>query len=154
VADIEPGDLIEAAWWPESVSVQENTDQLNITSTSSIAGTPECSTTFVAPMSGRVGICVAAEMRNDDTAGNRVFVQPQVYLGTSSAGTLVLAVAVTRGVSTTGDTTASQFMTHGNMTMLEGLTGGSTYFVRTMHRVDGGTTNDIGHRRLIVIPLT
>lgn len=154
MADIEAGDLIEAAWWPESVTVQENTDQLDITSTTSIPGTPECSMTFVAPESGRVGIVVSAEMRNDDTAGNRLFVQPQVFLGTSSSGTLVLASMVTRGVSTTGDTTASQFMVHGNMTMLEGLTGGSTYFVRTMHRVDGGTTNDIGHRRLVVIPLT
>lgn len=153
MADIEAGDLIETAWWPESVSVQENTDQLNVTSTSSIAGTPECSVTFIAPMSGRVGVVVAAEMRNDDTAGNRLFVQFEIRL-TNSSGAVHTAASVFRGVSTTGDTTASQFMTHGNMSMVEDLTPGATYFIRTMHRVDGGTTNDIGHRRLVVIPLT
>lgn len=153
MADIEAGDLIETGWWPESVQVQENTDQLNVTSTTSIAGSPECSTTFIAPMSGRVGVVVSAEMRNDDTAGNRLFVQFEIRLG-SSAGAVHTAVSVTRGVSTTGDLTASQFMVFGNMSMVEDLTPGSTYFIRTMHRVDGGTTNDIGHRRLVVIPLT
>lgn len=153
MADIEAGDLIETAWWPDSVQVQENTDQLNQTSTSFIAGTPECSTTFVAPKSGRVGVVVAGEMRNDDTAGNRINISFELRLGTTSAGTLVTAANIVRGVGTTGDTTASQFMTFGNMTMVEGLTSGSTYFIRTMHKVDGGTTNDIGHRRLVVIPL-
>ena len=153
MADIDAGDLIESAWWPESVTVQENTDQLNVTSTTSIAGSPECSTTFVAGMSGRAGVCVGAEIRNDDTAGNRLFVQFEIRL-TNSSGAIHTAAVVTRGVSTTGDTTASQFMVFGNMTMVEGLTPGATYFIRTMHRVDGGTTNDIGHRRLVVIPLT
>ena len=153
MSDIRAGDVISVDWWPESVRVVENTDQLNVTSTSYIAGSPECSTTFVAPSSGRVGVVVAAEMRNDDTAGNRIFVSYEIRLGTTSAGTLFLAASTPRGVSTTGDTTASQFMTFGNMSMVEGLTGGSTYFIRTMHQVDGGTTNDIGHRRLVVVPM-
>ena len=153
MADVLAGLRIESGWWPESVTVQENTDQLNVTSTSSIAGTPECSTTFIAPMSGRVGVCVSAEIRNDDTAGNRIFVQPEIRENDSS-GAVVLAATVTRGVSTTGDTTASQFMTLGNMTMVDDLSPGGVYFIRTMQRVDGGTTNDIGHRRLVVIPLT
>lgn len=154
MADIEAGDLISTAWWPESVQVSDDSDILDITSTSFIAGTPECSTTFVAPMSGRVGVVVAAEIRNSDTAGNRVNVTFEMRLGTTSAGTLVVAADIVRGVGTTGDTTASQFMVHGNMTMVQGLTAGSTYFIRTMHKVDGGTTNDIGNRRLVVIPLT
>lgn len=154
MADILAGLQIETAWWPESVQVQENTDQLDITSTAYTAGSPECSTTFTAPMSGRIGVVVAAEMRNDDTAGNRVNVTFELRLGSTSAGTLIVSPVVVRGVGTTGDTTASQFMTNGNMTMVEGLTAGSTYFIRAMHKVDGGTTNDIGHRRLVVIPLT
>lgn len=153
MADIEAGELIETGWWPESVQVQENTDQLNVTSTTSIAGSPECSTTFVAPLSGRVAVVVSAEMRNDDTAGNRLFVQFEIRL-TNSSGAVHTAATVVRGVSTTGDLTASQFMTFGNMSMVETLNPGATYFIRTMHRVDGGTTNDIGHRRLVVIPLT
>lgn len=153
MADIEAGDLIETAWWPESVQVQENTDQLDVTSTSFIAGSPECSTTFVAPMSGRAGVVAAAEMRQQDPAGNRLFVTFEIRL-TDSAGAVHTAANVVRGVDTTGDTGASQYMTFGNMTMVEALNPGATYFIRTMHRVDGGTTNDIGHRRLVVIPLT
>lgn len=153
MAEIRAGDEIDTDWWPESVRVVENTDQLNQTSTTYIAGTPECGVTFVAPNSGRVGVVVAAEMKNDDTAGNRIYVTFQMYLGTSSAGTLVQSSSAARGVSTTGDTTASQYMTFANTSMIEGLTPGSTYFVRTMQRVDGGTTNDIGHRRLVVFPV-
>lgn len=153
MADVLAGLQIEAAWWPESVTVQENTDQLNVTSTTFIAGTPSCETTFIAPMSGRVLVGVSGEIRNDDTAGNRLFLTFEMRL-TSVAGAVVQSASVTRGVSTTGDTTASQFMTFGNQSMVEGLTAGSTYYVRTMQRVDGGTTNDIGHRRLVVIPMT
>lgn len=154
MADIEAGDLISATWWPESVQAEELTDILDVTSTVFIAGTPACSTTFVAPMSGRVGVVVSAEMRNSDTGGNRINVTFELRLGTTAAGTLIVAADIVRGVGTTGDTTASQFMIHGNMTMLQNLTPGSTYFIRTMHKVDGGTTNDIGARRLVVIPLT
>lgn len=153
MAEIFAGDEISGDWWPTSVRAVEATDHLNITSTSFTAGSPECSTAFTAPLSGRVLVGVTAEMRNDDTAGNRVFVSFEIRLG-SSAGAVHTAANVSRGVSTTGDTTASAFMIHGNLSMVDALTPGSTYFVRTMHRVDGGTTNDIGYRRVIVIPQT
>lgn len=152
MAEIQAGDEIDARWWPDSVTVQENTDQLNQTSTSAIAGTPECSVTFIAPLSGRVQVTVAAEMRNDDTAGNRIFVGFEIRL-TDSSGAIHTGYLVGRSVSTTGDTTASQFMTHGNLVMVDNLTPKATYFIRTMHAVTGGTTNDIGHRRLCVIPV-
>ena len=152
MADMDPGDLIDTDWWPESVTVTENTDQLDVSSTSFIAGTPECSTTFVAPRSGRVGVCVGSEMRNDSTGGLRILVSFEIRLK-DSAGAVHTAALIQRGVSTTGDTTASQFMVLGNMTMVELLTPGATYFIRTMHRVDGGVVNDLGHRRLVVIPL-
>lgn len=152
MAEIQAGDEIDARWWPNSVRVVENTDQLNQTSTSFIAGTPECSTTFIAPLSGRVRVTVAAEMRNDDTAGNRVFVSFEIRL-TNSAGAVHTAAVVHRGVSTTGDTGASQPMTHGNSSMIDNLTPKATYFIRAMHSVAGGTTNDVLHRRLVVIPV-
>lgn len=152
MSDIAPGQEISAMWWPDSVRVAEATDQLDITSTSFIAGTPECSTTFVAALSGRALVAWAAEMRNDDTAGNRLFVSFEVRLGTS-AGAVFLAASAFRSVSTSGDTTASSYMIHGNTLMLEGLTPKATYFIRTMHQVAGGTTNDIGYRRVCVIPL-
>jgi len=152
VAEIKAGDEINTGWWPESVRVVENTDQNNITSTAFTAGSPECSTTFVAPLSGRVAVIVGAEMRNEDTGNNRVFVTFEIRLG-SVAGAVVQAAVNARGVSTTGDAQASQFMTHGNMSMVETLTPRATYFIRAMHHVDAGTLNDIGHRRICVVPL-
>lgn len=152
MAEIFAGAEIDGRWWPDSVRAVEGTDQLNQTSTSFIAGSPECSTTFVAPLSGRVHVAWAAEMRNDDTAGNRIFVSFEIRLG-SSAGAVFTSASAFRSVSTSGDTTASAFMIHGNGIMIDGLTPKATYFIRTMHEVSGGTTNDIGYRRVCVIPV-
>lgn len=153
MTEIKVGDEISTEWWPEAVTVTEDTDQLNITSTSYIPGTPEAGVGFVTPKTGRVGIVVAADMRNNDTAGNRLFVSFEVYEGTSASGALVLSPTAARGVSTSGDTTGSEAMRHGNMSMVEGLTPGVDHYVRVMFQVAGGTTNDIFHRSLVVIPL-
>lgn len=153
MADIRAGDEVSLGAWPESVTVTENTDLLNLSNTVFAAGSPECSVTFMAPASGRVGVCVAAEMREQD-ATNRLQVAFELYEGSTSGGTLKQAARVQFGVSTSGDGTAGEFQIHGNMVMIDGLTAGVTHFVRTMHMVAGGTLNDIGHRRLVVIPLT
>lgn len=152
MAEIAAGDEISAKWWPDSVRVAEGTDQLDITSTSFIAGSPECSTTFVAALSGRAQVVVSGELRNDDTAGERVFLSFEVRLG-SSAGAVFMAASAFRSASTSGDTTASGDMIHGNVFMLDGLTPEETYFIRTMQSVTGGTTNDIKYRRVCVVPV-
>lgn len=151
MAEIAAGGEIDANWWPESVRIVENTDQVNVSSTTFIAGSPECSGTFIAPLSGRVAVIVAAELIQQEVS-NRIFVSFEIRL-TNSAGAVHTAAVVHRGVSTTGDATPSAFMSHGNMSMVDGLTPKATYFIRTMQIVSGGTTNDIGHRRVCVIPV-
>lgn len=151
MAEIAAGGEIDANWWPESVRFVENTDQNNVTSTTFIAGSPECSGTFIAPLSGRVGVIVAAELRQQE-ASQRIFLSFEIRLG-SSAGAVHTGAVVHRGVSTTGDATPSNYLSHGNMSMVDGLTPKATYFIRTMQLVSGGTTNDIGHRRVCVIPM-
>lgn len=151
MAEIAAGAEIDAGWWPESVRVVENTDQLDVTSTTFIAGTPECSTTFIAPLSGRVAVVVAAELRQSES-NQRIFVSFEIRL-TDSSGAVHTAAAIYRGVSTTGDATGSEYMTHGNMSMVDGLTPKATYFIRAMHMTAGGTANDIGHRRVCVVPV-
>lgn len=153
MTDIYAGDEITVANWPVSVSSQDSTAISNITSTTAIPGSPEVGMTFTAPPSGRIGLIVAADMRNQDTAGNRVFVTAEVYEGTSASGTLIQAGEAVRGVSTSGDTSASQFQLHGNMSMVEGLTSGATHYARVVYFVAGGTTNDIQYRRVTVVPL-
>lgn len=146
------GAQISARQWPESVQNDDGTTISNITSTTFITGSPVVSVTFTAPHSGRVGVCIAAGLR-EDSAGNRVWVTYELYLGTSSSGTLVHAGVEPRGVNSTGDATASGEQTHGNMSMEENLTPGATYYAQVVYRVSGGTTNDVTRRRIIVIPL-
>jgi hypothetical protein len=149
--EIQAGDEIHSDWWPAAVENDDTTNFLDITSTSYTAGSPECSVLFEAPRSGRVAVCIAAGLQNQD-AGDRVFLSWECYLGTSASGTLVQSAVDTHGVSTSGGPSSLEG-TWANMVMLQGLTPGATYFARTMHRVDGGTTNDVHQRRIIVFPL-
>ncbi len=151
MADIKSGDDVSALWWPESVRAYEGTDQLDQTSTSFIAGSPECSTTFTAPLSGRSLVVIAGGMRNDDVALNRIFISYEIRLG-SSAGAVVVAASAFRSITTSGDANPSGIITRSNMFLAQGLTPKATYFIRTMHQVSGGTTNDIFFRRVCVIP--
>lgn len=146
------GDEIGSEWWPESVQSDDGTTISNITSVTYITGTPVVSVTFVAPTSGRVGVCIGGGFV-EQAAGNRVWISYELYLGTSSAGTLIHAGVDVRGATTSGDATASGDQVHGNMSMEEGLTAGSTYYAQVVYKVSGGTTNDITRRRIIVIPL-
>lgn len=152
--EIKSGDEISTEWWPESVEAQDATQISNITSTSFIVGSPELGVTFVAPKTGRVAVCVSAGMF-EQSAGDRLFMSFAVHEGTSTAGTQVRSPRTGLGISTHGDTTAggSGEMVKGNMSMVDGLVGGDTYYAVTMISVDGGTTNDIRQRRITVIPL-
>lgn len=146
------GDQISAGYWPESVQDDDGTTISNITSTTFITGSPVVSVTFEAPTTGRVGVCIGGGMV-EQAAGSRVWISYELYLGTSASGTLVHSTVDVRGVSTSGDATASGDQTLGNMSMEEKLTPGATYYAQVMYKVSGGATNDITRRRIIVIPL-
>ena len=89
----------------------------------------------------------------EQAAGSRVWITYELYLGTSASGTLIHSGVDVRGVTTSGDATASGDQTIGNMSMEEGLTPGATYYAQVVYRVSGGATNDISRRRIIVFPL-
>lgn len=154
MAEIKAGDVISTTWWPESVEVTEATAQTNISSTSFIAGSPECGVGFTSPSSGRVAVCVSAGLA-EQSAGDRIAFTFEVYEGTSASGTLVRPARTPMGITTLGDTTAggSLELVHGNMVMIDGLTPAVSHYARTVHAVDAGTTNDLTQRRLTVIPL-
>lgn len=151
IRDIKAGDEIEAGWWPPAMTVREGTDQLDVTSVTFIAGSPECGVTFVAPLTGRVAVCVQASI-DQESAGNRGFVSFEVYEGTSAAGTLRQAAREQYGVSSAGNA-ASEEQCWGSMAMVSNLTAGATHYVRTVHRVDAGNQNDFRFRALVVFPL-
>lgn len=150
--EVKAGDQITTSWWPPAVQAESSTDILDISNTSFAAGSPEVGVVFKAPETGRVGIAVSGGMR-EDSAGNRVFMTYELFLGSSSSGTQLLAPSAIHGISTTGCTTASLDQAVGALEMRQGLTPGATHYARIMYNTEGGTTNDITHRRIVVFPL-
>lgn len=147
--DILVGAEIQAADFPPAVWASDNTSNANISSTTYIAGTPSVELTFVAPTSGAVLLSVGVG-GSDNGGTNRIHVSPEVRVG-SVAGAVVLAADVTnRGVGTPGE--AAQNTHRSRTTLLTGLTAGTTYYARTMHKVSGGTTADISVREIVVVP--
>ncbi|WP_157520877.1 hypothetical protein [Herbidospora daliensis] len=146
------GARVKPADFPPARSVFDNTANNNITSTTYVAGSPEVGVTFVAPTSGRVLLTVGFAAK--DSASNRVHLAPQIFLGTSNAGTQFLAPDVVgRGVGSVGNT--SNVNQHRSRTsLITGLTAGSTYYVRTMHKVSGGSTADLEVRDIVVEPVS
>ncbi len=142
---IAPGSPIRAADFPPAVEVIETTTIADISSTSYAAGSPQCSVTFTAATSGRAKVDFWSRMQGDGTF--RVFVAIEVR-ETNVSGAVVEAASDTEALQgvTVGPTSYAGFM------LLSGLTAGATYFVRTMHKVAGGTTSDVFTRRIIVTP--
>ncbi len=135
--------------FPPAVWASDATLNQNISSTTFIAGTPSVETTFVAPTSGKVLLSVGVA-GSDNGGTNRIHVAPEVRVG-SVAGSVVLAADVTtRGVGIPGEASAN--IHRSRTTLLTGLTAGTTYYVRTMHKVSGGSTADISVREVVVTP--
>lgn len=134
----------------------EATDQTSITSTTFAAGTPVCGLTFVATdtwafivLSGYISITLTGavarrcelgwELRDGATIGS---------------GTVITAADFTRSVSIgIGSTSGlSSEIAASNVYLQTGLTVGSSYNLRTMHRVNNtSATGFVGDRRIGVI---
>lgn len=145
--DLLAGTTILAQDTPPSIEVQDGTNLNDLTNTTYQPGTPELGVTFSAPTSGRVMVHFYAGLNCDGT--NTLFVSTELYEGTDSTGTLITSASDDRAVANTDG------RSHASAQYEEGfLTPGVTYFVRTMHRVLGGTTSDVFHRQITVSPLT
>lgn len=151
MSNLSAGTVVNALDFPPTVQANDATSNNNISSTSYVTGSPVVSTTFTAPTSGRVRLIVSM-VGGADATGNRVFVSPQVFEGTDATGTEVLSPSVATAVGTISEQTSSS--SYERCSFLDGLTPGGTYFVRTMHRVTGGSTIDLLYRGVIVVPLT
>lgn len=147
--DILVGAPISADDFPPAVWASDTTANANISSTSYIAGTPSVELTFVAPTSGAVLLSVGVAA-SDNVGDNRVHLSPEVRVGTV-AGAVVLAADVTnRGVGIPGEAAAN--VHRSRTTLLTGLTAGTVYYARTMHKVSAGATADISVREISVTP--
>ncbi len=155
MSDLGAGTEVLALDFPPAVWASDSTAINNPTNTAYAAGTPEVGTTFMAPTSGRVLLGVGGGIGNSATA-DRIFLAPQVFQGTSAAGTEVLSpTTVGRGLSS--ENASSGFHYGSRETVLTGLTPGTTYYVRVMHAVAtdaGAQTADIACRQVLVAPLS
>lgn len=150
---VESGAEIKSDWWPAAKKAEDTTDILNVTSTTWIPGTPEVGTTFVAPRSGRVAVAVVFHLVQQ-AVNDRIFGSFRIHLGTSTAGALHQDADTHLGVSTAGSASAGAEMGRGHLSIVDGLTAGSTYYAVCVHQVEGvGTTSDIAFRRIIVFPV-
>ncbi|MBA9002002.1 hypothetical protein [Thermomonospora cellulosilytica] len=146
------GTVVRALDWPPSASASNSTAQTDVSNIAFATGSPVVAVTITAPTSGRVKVEVSGLIR-DNTGDNRGILAFEVYEGTSAAGTKVVAAAV-RANSMTSIGEASDYMSHGRATLVEGLTPGGLYYVRLVQAVSGGTTVDILNRSLIVYPVS
>ena len=132
-------------WPPVPVQFDESTI-FTFTNTTYAAGATQCSGTFVA---GPAGVAVVTAQSNlQAAAGGYGLVSFEIRTGTTSSDPLFLA-AVDNNAFGVQDIYNNQA---GMTTVVTGMTGGTTYFIRTMHRSITGGTGTINFRRLVVIP--
>lgn len=140
----------QGAWviWPPQVAETTDTSTVSTSSESWTVGSPTCDATFVAPPAGRALVIVAGNIEGYGTEGG-------VYLGweirnNNAAGSVVVSTADDNAVMNQGvGNIQASTQKH-----ISGLTGGNTYYIRTMHR-SGGAGNSISvfMRRITVMPL-
>lgn len=143
------GAPISAADFPPAAWASDSTANSNISSTTFIAGTPTVSVTFTAPTSGAVLLSVGVAGA-DNGGTNRIHLAPEIRVGTVAGSVVLAADVTTRGVGIPGEASAN--VHRSRTTLLTGLTAGTVYFARTMHKVSGGSTADIAVREITVMP--
>jgi hypothetical protein len=126
--------------------VDESTDHTNVTSDTYTAGTANCETTFTAPTSGKVWVTCGGNAGG--TGVNRIYISFEIRLS-SVAGAVHTAASDTNAAFFDCATSAAATVE----TLVTGLTAGSTYYIRAMHRtLTTGTTGDVYDRRIGVKP--
>lgn len=152
MTDLAAGTRVQAQDFPpakndrQTASFDATTTTYDVTST---AGSyADCGTSFVAPTSGRVVITTSARCINSSTSGTLVAPETRTG-GTVGSGTVVESADDSIGCSHYGNSFARVSASH----LLTGLTAGSTYNVRLLHRATANTAS-IAHREVVVQPTT
>lgn len=118
----------------------------------------DCGVAFLAPTSGRVMIHMTAEMNKEDTNTSTLRISPEVRTGgVVGSGTLVEAAAINQCIAFMANESTSTGSSSANMTrsgyrVVSGLTPGSTYNTRLLHRGSSGGNGIVRVRRITVVP--
>jgi hypothetical protein len=138
---------------PAATSFTEGTDLTGITGTGFAAGSPACATTFTAPPSGGVFVTVTGRLAQSIN-GNQTILGWEIRTGAViGSGTVVVSASDDLALITSRpvNSGASSYLAASHRSPLFGLTPGTTYNIRTMHRVTGGS-GALERRALIVEP--
>ena len=133
---------------PRSAEGVDATD-LSTSATTWQTGTVNCSTTFVAPVSGAANVHTFVWGRGGSGSSGHLAVAFYVQEFTS-AGTLIRDATLYDGPVIPPGT---DYTGLGASKLVTGLTPGKTYYARTAHRSTvAGVAVNISHRRITVIP--
>ncbi|MBT2379036.1 hypothetical protein J7E90_17180 [Streptomyces sp. ISL-111] len=149
--DLLAGSRVLALDTPRAVGAAESASfdatSTAYTTTSTGGSYAEVAVVFTSPTTGRVRLSLAARLINSGTGGSLITVEVRTGAVIGS-GTVVDSAIDATGISHYGATFARAGIAH----MLSGLTPGSTYNARLLHRVTGGT-GSFAMRQLIAEPL-
>ena len=141
--------LVEPIAPLRTIETENGTSQSAFTSTTFAGGSVNCGHSFVAPPSGIVTILVYGDIAQT-VAGDTTFLSAEVRTGgTVGSGTVVAAAADAKAVTCHYEMVEVEASAHWTVT---GLTPGSTYNVRTMHKVSSGGSGSAFHRRVTTLP--
>lgn len=146
---------------PPAVHAFSNTQQTDLTNTAFAPGSPEVGVSFIAPPGGYVLGIVGGGIR-DNGGTNRGSLAIEIYENDSS-GAVVQDAQVRRNAWTNNsfniNSSVAGFGSRvapapiNDSSLLTPLVPGATYFARVMQAVSGGTTVDIIHRDITIVPL-
>lgn len=132
-----------------------STDETSFTSTSFIPGSTPVGTSFTAPPSGKVMVHWSGYLQQNINAQATILSFEMKTGGTVGSGTLVGTAANSDRAIVAGkavNSGAVALNNAGNYALYIGLTPGSTYNVRLMHAVDGGS-GTLLYRSIAVVPM-
>ena len=145
------GQRLLALDFTDSQLSTDNTAQTGI-GTAFATGTPTVDLTFTAPTSGKVLLTWSVKM-GDSSATNILLARPEVYLGADATGSTVISGGDFFDLEMPIDSTSRPNATGSNQYIQTGLTAGSTYYFRLLHRAASGGTANISWRSIMAAPL-
>ncbi len=151
MTDYVAGTKINALDFPPAEFGRDDTDVV-ANSTTYSDGSPQVSTTFVAPSSGRVLLTVGGGLRGDGT--RRVHLAPVVKLTNNSGSTILSPNVITRGIGVQENATG--YVYYSRTTLLDGLKPGQVYFAKVQHKASSGsgTSSGFDTRDIYVTPVS
>lgn len=149
MSDLSAGTLIQALDYP-AARMDINTSAIGNNSNTTYSSDTSCSTTFIAPTTGRVCVSIGGELR-DNASTNYVRLSAEVT-DARDGTTVVGPDAYARGVASIKG--ALDYETCNSVFMLEGLIPGNEYVITLNYRVSGGTSADLDTTSITVWPAT